>query len=31
LADENTDRVLGVHIVGVDAGNIIAEAESAHP
>jgi dihydrolipoamide dehydrogenase len=28
-ADEKTDRVLGVHIVGVDAGNIIAEAALA--
>ncbi len=26
LADANTDRVLGVHILGPDAGNIIAEA-----
>jgi dihydrolipoamide dehydrogenase len=26
LADEKTDRVLGVHIVGPDAGNMIAEA-----
>ncbi len=26
LADAGTDRVLGVHIVGPDAGNIIAEA-----
>ncbi len=26
LADAKTDRVLGVHIVGPDAGNIIAEA-----
>lgn len=25
LADAKTDRVLGVHIVGVDAGNLIAE------
>jgi pyruvate/2-oxoglutarate dehydrogenase complex dihydrolipoamide dehydrogenase (E3) component len=29
LADGKTDRVLGVHIVGVDAGNIIAEAALA--
>ena len=26
LADAKTDRVLGVHIVGPDAGNMIAEA-----
>jgi len=26
LADAGTDRVLGVHIVGADAGNMIAEA-----
>jgi dihydrolipoamide dehydrogenase len=26
LADANTDRVLGVHIVGADAGNLIHEA-----
>jgi dihydrolipoamide dehydrogenase len=26
LADANTDRVLGVHIVGADAGNMIAES-----
>ena len=26
LADATTDRVLGVHIVGADAGNMIAEA-----
>ena len=26
LADKNTDRVLGVHIIGPDAGNMIAEA-----
>jgi dihydrolipoamide dehydrogenase len=26
LADARTDRVLGVHIVGADAGNMIAEA-----
>ena len=25
LADEKTDKVLGVHIVGPDAGNLIAE------
>jgi dihydrolipoamide dehydrogenase len=29
LADERTDRVLGVHIVGEDAGNMIAEAAVA--
>ena len=29
LADAKTDRVLGVHIVGVDAGNMIAEAAVA--
>ncbi len=29
LADAATDRVLGVHIVGVDAGNLIAEAALA--
>jgi dihydrolipoamide dehydrogenase len=29
LADANTDRVLGVHIVGADAGNMIAEAAVA--
>jgi dihydrolipoamide dehydrogenase len=29
LADEATDRVLGVHIVGSDAGNMIAEAAVA--
>jgi dihydrolipoamide dehydrogenase len=29
LADAKTDRVLGVHIVGPDAGNIIAEAAVA--
>jgi dihydrolipoamide dehydrogenase len=29
LADANTDRVLGVHIVGPDAGNMIAEAAIA--
>jgi dihydrolipoamide dehydrogenase len=26
IADARTDRVLGVHIVGADAGNMIAEA-----
>jgi dihydrolipoamide dehydrogenase len=29
LADAQTDRVLGVHIVGADAGNLIAEAAVA--
>jgi dihydrolipoamide dehydrogenase len=29
LADERSDRVLGVHIVGEDAGNMIAEAAVA--
>ena len=29
LADAATDKVLGVHIVGVDAGNMIAEAAIA--
>ena len=29
LADATTDRVLGVHIVGADAGNMIAEAAVA--
>jgi dihydrolipoamide dehydrogenase len=29
LADAKTDRVLGVHIVGTDAGNMIAEAAIA--
>jgi len=29
LADVETDRVLGVHIVGADAGNMIAEAAMA--
>src|SRR5262245_6289067 len=29
LADANTDRVLGVHIMGADAGNMIAEAAVA--
>ncbi|MDP1908515.1 MAG: dihydrolipoyl dehydrogenase, partial [Hyphomicrobium sp.] len=29
LADAKTDRVLGVHIVGSDAGNMIAEAALA--
>ena len=28
LADAKTDRVLGVHIIGADAGNMIAEAAS---
>ena len=28
LADAKTDRVLGVHIVGPDAGKMIAEARS---
>ena len=26
LAEEGTDRVLGVHIIGADAGTMIAEA-----
>ena len=26
LADAKTDRVLGVHIIGADAGELIAEA-----
>lgn len=26
LADEHTDRILGIHIIGPDAGNMIAEA-----
>ena len=26
LADAKTDRVLGVHMIGADAGNMIAEA-----
>jgi len=29
LADAKSDRVLGVHIIGVDAGNMIAEAALA--
>src|SRR5262249_52750271 len=29
LADAKTDRVLGVHLVGADAGNMIAEAAMA--
>jgi dihydrolipoamide dehydrogenase len=29
LADATTDRVLGVHIIGADAGNMIAEAAVA--
>jgi dihydrolipoamide dehydrogenase len=29
LADAKTDRVLGVHLVGADAGNMIAEAALA--
>jgi dihydrolipoamide dehydrogenase len=29
LADARTDRVLGVHIIGADAGNMIAEAAVA--
>jgi dihydrolipoamide dehydrogenase len=29
LADAATDRVLGVHIIGADAGNLIAEAAVA--
>ncbi len=29
LADAATDRVLGVHMVGADAGNMIAEAAVA--
>src|SRR5690606_6859769 len=29
LADAKTDRILGVHIVGADAGNMIAEAAVA--
>ena len=29
LAHEETDRVLGVHIIGSDAGNLIAEAVAA--
>ena len=29
LAEEGTDRVLGVHIIGGDAGNMIAQASTA--
>ena len=29
LADANTDRVLGIHILGAEAGNLIAEAALA--
>ena len=29
LADTKTDRILGVHIVGPEAGNMIAEAAVA--
>jgi dihydrolipoamide dehydrogenase len=29
LADAQTDRVLGVHIMGADAGNMVAEAAVA--
>jgi len=29
LADKTTDRVLGVHIIGADAGNMIAQASTA--
>jgi len=29
LADEKTDRVLGVHIIGPRAGDLIAEAAAA--
>jgi dihydrolipoamide dehydrogenase len=29
LADEKTDRVLGVHIIGADAGTLIAEVTLA--
>ncbi|WP_262690785.1 dihydrolipoyl dehydrogenase [Kordiimonas aestuarii] len=29
LADKKTDRVLGVHIIGADAGNMIAQATTA--
>ncbi len=29
LADKATDRVLGVHIIGADAGNMIAQAATA--
>ena len=30
LADKATDRVLGVHIIGADAGTMIAEAGAGH-
>ena len=30
LADAKTDRVLGVHMIGADAGNMIAEAVDRH-
>lgn len=29
LADKETDRILGVHIIGADAGNMIAQATTA--
>lgn len=29
LADKTTDRVLGIHIIGADAGNMIAQAATA--
>lgn len=29
LADKKTDKVLGVHIIGLDAGNMIAQAATA--
>ena len=29
LADKKTDRILGVHIIGADAGNMIAQAATA--
>ena len=29
LADAATDRILGVHIIGPEAGNLIAEAAAA--
>ena len=29
LADEKTDRILGVHIIGARAGDMIAEAAAA--
>ncbi|WND01644.1 dihydrolipoyl dehydrogenase [Temperatibacter marinus] len=29
LADKETDRILGVHIIGADAGNMIAQAATA--